>query len=204
MPNRLEEFLERVTEELKGKEVYIGAAWNIAHGMAKKGLDEGRAAVFAPNSVVTSGGGAKGMTPPENWQEETARFFGVDHIQMRYGMSEVFGNHCGCENGHYHLVPWIIPFLLDPETSELLPRKGTVTGRAAFFDLGAETRWGGFITGDEITVNWDEPCGCGRSTRYVLGDIRRFSEKNGGDDKISCAATENAHREAMDFLMNFE
>ncbi|MNT89546.1 hypothetical protein D3C72_2302890 [compost metagenome] len=65
-------------------------------------------------------------------------------------------------------------------------------------------RWGGFITGDEITIEWDEPCACGRPSQYIVGPIQRYSEKNGGDDKITCAATENSHREAMDFLNTFE
>jgi hypothetical protein len=98
----------------------------------------------------------------------------------------------------------VIPFQLDPVTSKVLPRKGRVTGRAAFFDLGADERWGGFITGDEISVDWDTPCPCGRSGAYVFGEIQRYSEKDaGGDDKITCAASENAHNEAMDFLANF-
>ncbi|MCY1302249.1 hypothetical protein D9M70_518980 [compost metagenome] len=94
--------------------------------------------------------------------------------------------------------------MLDPETGKALPRTGRQTGRAAFFDLGADLRWGGFITGDEITVEWDKPCACGRPSRYVAGAIQRYSDKNGGDDKITCAASEQSHREAMDFLNTLE
>ena len=39
---------------------------------------------------------------------------------------------------------------------------------------------------------------------FIEGNIERYSEKRGGDDKISCAATESAHTEAMDFLTSFE
>jgi hypothetical protein len=74
-------------------------------------------------------------------------------LNESYSMSEVAGaSHTQCEHGHFHFAPTTFPFLLDPETSKPLPRTGRVTGRAAFFDLGAETRWGGFITGDEVTV----------------------------------------------------
>ena len=97
-----------------------------------------------------------------------------------------------------------IPFVLDPDTSEPLPRLGRQTGRAAFFDVGCETRWGGFITGDEITVNWSDYCPCGRQSHYIEGEIQRYSEKRGGDDKITCAATESAHQEAMDYLTSIE
>jgi len=47
-------------------------------------------------------------------------------------------------------------------------------------------------------------CPCGRPSRYIVGGIQRYSEKNGGDDKITCAATEGSHREAMDFLNTLE
>ena len=94
-------------------------------------------------------------------------------------------------------------FVLDPDTGENLPRTGRVTGRAAFFDLGAECHWGGFITGDEITVNWTDFCSCGRQSHFIEGQIERYSDKRGGDDKINCAATENAHKEALDFLTDF-
>ena len=42
--------------------------------------------------------------------------------------------------------------------------------------------WGGFVTGDEITVNWDGNCGCGRKGEYLHPEIRRFSDKYTTDD----------------------
>lgn len=204
MPALLDNFFDETIQRLKGKRVFIGGTWNLLHGIARKGLDRGLENVFAQNSIAVSGGGAKGMTPPENWQEDVCSFYGVSRIRMQYGMSEVMGLHEMCDHGHYHFVPWVIPFVLDPETSRPFARTGVTTGRAAFFDLGAETRWGGFISGDEITVHWDGNCPCGRTSTYAEGTIQRYSEKNGGDDKITCAATESAHTEAMTFLNNFE
>jgi hypothetical protein len=204
MPAHLDRFFDEVIDTLRGRRVFLGATWNIVHGLAARGLAQGLSGVFSADSIILSGGGAKGMTPPPNWQEEVCRFFGVERLQMGYGMSEVMGIHSQCEHGHYHFVPWVIPFLLDPETGQPLPRKAVATGRAAFFDLGSETRWGGFITGDEITVNWTAACPCGRSSAYIQGEIQRYSDKKGGDDKISCAATENAHKEALDFLQGLE
>lgn len=204
MPAHLDDFFDRTMHELRGKRVHLAGTWNLLHDLAKKGLERGEEAVFAPDSVIISGGGAKGMTPPEHWQDDVCRFMGVERIRMGYAMTEVQVSHMQCEHGRYHFSPGAIPFLLDPDTSELLPRKGRVTGRAAFFDLTAETRWGGFITGDEITVDWDTPCSCGRQSYYIEGNIERYSEQRGGDDKISCAATEEAHSEAMDFLTQFE
>lgn len=132
------------------------------------------------------------------------RFTGVNRLHELYGMTEILGTHMKCEHGHFHFAPTVIPFLLDPETGRPLPREGRVTGRAAFFDLGAHARWGGFISGDEITVEWDKPCPCGRTGRYVVGAIQRFSDKNGGDDKITCAASESVVNDALSFLNQFE
>jgi hypothetical protein len=200
MPEYLPRFFAGIVRDLKGQRVNIAATWNHLHNMAKAGLAEGLEGVFAPDSFVQVTGGAKGMEQPEGWQEDIIRFTGVSRLNEAYQMSEVLATHSRCEEGHFHFGHTAIPYLLDPATSRPLPRAGRVTGRAAFFDLGAEARWGGFITGDEITIEWDQPCACGRPSRYVVGPIRRYSEKNGGDDKITCAASEASHREAMDFL----
>lgn len=203
MPRVLDAFFDRAIESLRGQPVFVGGTWNLVHGIAAKGLGRGMERVFGEGSIVFSGGGAKGMTPPATWKDDVCRFFGVDQVQMSYAMTEVKAQHLQCEHGHYHFTPWVIPFVLDAETSQPLPRRGTVRGRAAFFDLGAEARWGGFITGDEITVDWDTECPCGRTSAFIVGDIQRFSDKTGDDDKITCAATEAAHKEAMAFLSTF-
>jgi hypothetical protein len=205
MPQHLANFYEQMVGQLKGKQVYIGGTWNLLHNMAKAGLERGLEGVFHPDSYVSTTGGAKGVVQPEGWREDVLRFTGAKVLHETYAMSEILGgSHMRCEHGHFHLAPTVIAYLLDPETSKPLPREGRVTGRAAFFDLGADTRWGGFITGDEIAIEWDKPCPCGRPSAYVVGPIQRYSEKNGGDDKITCAATEGSHREAMDFLNTLE
>lgn len=205
MPQHLASFFEHLSTELKGKRVNIGTNWSLLHSMAKAGLARGLEGVFHPDSYVHTAGGGKGVVQPEGWRDDVLRFTGAKVINESYGMSEVIGGaHARCEQGHFHFAPTVVPFLLDPQTSQPLPRQGRVTGRAAFFDLGAQIRWGGFITGDEITVEWDKPCACGQPSRYVVGPIQRYSELNGGDDKITCAATEDSHREAMEFLNTFE
>jgi len=203
MPQRLEAFFEKIIDAHQGARVVLMGTWNILHGMAVAGEARGMRSVFAADSYIRSGGGAKGMIPPASWKADVCRLVGVDQIHMTYAMSEVRAAHDLCEHGHYHLTPTVITFQLDPKTSKVLPREGRVTGRAAFFDLGADHRWGGFISGDEISVDWDTPCPCGRSGAFIFGEIERYSEKDGGDDKISCAASENAHNEAMEFLTNF-
>jgi hypothetical protein len=204
MPRHLCAFFDRLASELSGKRVYISATWTHLHNMAKAGLARGLSKVFAADSYLNTTGGAKGVVQPEGWREDILRFTGAKKLNEAYSMSEVIASHGRCEHGHFHFSHTAIPFLLDPETSKPLPRTGRVTGRAAFFDLGAEIRWGGFITGDEVTIEWDKPCPCGLPSRYIVGGIERYSEKQGGDDKITCAASEASHREAMDFLNTFE
>ncbi|KUE84816.1 hypothetical protein ASL20_31995 [Cupriavidus necator] len=205
MPKYLASFFEEMATHLRGKRVYMGATWNLLHDMAKAGLERGLEGVFHPDSYITTTGGAKGLIQPDGWREAVLRFTGAQTVHETYAMSEVLsGSSPRCEHGHYHFSPTAVPFVLDPETSRPLPRRGRVTGRAAFYDLGADIHWGGFITGDEITVEWDQPCPCGRPSAYIVGPIQRYSEKQGGDDKITCAATESSHREAMDFLNHIE
>jgi hypothetical protein len=155
--------------------------------------------VFAPDSLVTTGGGAKGQVVPEDWEDSVKRFIGVDHVQHAYVMSEITALNKMCEHGRYHIEPWIVPFVLDPTDGRPLPREGIQTGRAAVFDLMAQTYWGGFITGDEVSASYEQ-CACGRTTTHLARTIERYSEKQGGDDKITCVAAEDAHRAALEFL----
>jgi hypothetical protein len=83
-------------------------------------------------------------------------------------------------------LPW------DREGEQLLPiGKGEVEGRAAFFDLSLDGRWGGVISGDKISLSF-EPCGCGRKGPSVRDNIVRYADLE-GDDKIGCAGTVDAY-----------
>lgn len=192
-------FVESLVAQLRGQRVWSLGAWNNIHQLARLGLDAGHSAAFSPESLVTVGGGAKGQAIPDDWEEVVQRFFGVDRLQRVYAMSELMAHMKMCDAGRYHLEPWLIAFALDPDSGELHPAQGEVTGRAAFFDLMAESYWGGFITGDEVTISWD-PCDCGQTTAHLAAQIERFSEKRGGDDKITCAAADEAHEQALSFL----
>ena len=199
----MKDFLERVTDELAGKRVWLTGPSSHLYPLAESALARGKEKVFAADSAVFSGGGAKGVVLPGDWRDRLAKFSGVKRVMMSYAMTEISGLNRMCALGYYHIVPWLIPFVLDPVTSKPLPRTGTVTGRMAFYDLLPTSRWGGFISGDEVTIHWDEPCGCGQTGPYLDPAIERFSEKQGGDDKISCAASSEAHEEAMEFLGHY-
>lgn len=201
---RMHAFLADVSRDLSGKRIFMTAAPSYLVPLAEKGLADGMRQVFAADSCVSTGGGAKGMTLPDDWRGRLCEFAGVPNVQMNYSMTELSSSNLDCAHGHYHIAPWVIPFILDPDTSKPLPRTGTTTGRMAFFDLLPDIHWGGFITGDEVTMTWDKPCVCGRTGPYLAPRIGRFSEQRGGDDKISCAASYDAHEEAMEFLVGMQ
>jgi hypothetical protein len=199
MTESIPRFLGEMIETIKGRRIWMMATWNVLYTIAKAGLDAGLEKVFAPDSLVTTGGGAKGQVVPDDWEEMVQRFIGVDHVQHMYVMSEITAVNKACEHGRYHFEPWIIPFVLDPDDGTPFPREGEHTGRMAVFDLIAATHWGGFVSGDEVTLSF-EPCQCGRSTAHLGRRVERYSEKRGGDDKITCLAAEDAHRAALEFL----
>ena len=204
-PQEMAECFEKCTQKLRGKRIFTTAAYPIMYEVAAAGLEKGISKVFAPDSAILTGGGTKGFVLPDNFLEVIKEFMGVDTIQEGYGMSEISAFHWACEHGHYHIAPWVIPYVLDPDTSEPLPREGTVTGRAAFYDLVNDSHWGGIISGDEVTMHWDTPCPCGRKSVYLAHDIMRYSEKQGvEDDRISCSATQQVQDEAVEFMRGFE
>jgi hypothetical protein len=204
-PQEMSEFFERLSNELRGKRVFMTSAYNLMYDVAAAGVDRGVTAVFAPDSAILTGGGAKGFVLPDNYMEVIKTFLGVEHIQEGYGFSEQNAFHWACEEGRYHVQPWIVPFVLDPETSKPLPREGAQVGRAAVYDLLNQSHWGGVISGDEVTVDWSTPCPCGRTSVAFEHDIIRYSEKEGvEDDRITCAATHEVHNEAVNFMRDFE
>ncbi|WP_131786082.1 hypothetical protein [Protofrankia symbiont of Coriaria ruscifolia] len=174
-------------------------SWSTTHELAREACEQGLTGVFSPDSSVVGGGGAKGVVLPDGWEQVIERFIGVPRLRHCYAMSEVMATHMMCAQGRYHIEPSTILFVLDPQDGAVLPREGVRTGRAAFFDLLAETYWGGFVTGDEVTADWS-PCACGLDSPSLGRTIERYGDKAGGDDKISCAATEGAQRDALDFL----
>jgi hypothetical protein len=199
MAESLPRFIDETVNKLRGHRIWMLATWNVLYNIAKVGLDRGLENIFAPDSLVTTGGGAKGQVVPDDWEETVRRFIGVDHVQHCYVMSEITAINKMCEQERYHFEPWIVPFVLDPEDGTPSPREGQHTGRCGVIDLIPSTYWGGLISGDEVTLSFEQ-CSCGRTTPHVARQIERYSDKQGGDDKITCVAAEEAHRAALEFL----
>jgi hypothetical protein len=203
-PQRLREFFASFIERYRGRRVIvISAGWSQLFDMAVEAESKGIAGVFDPSSVILIGGGTKGRVFPGDYQQRVAKFLGVGAIRDGYGMSECLAATRSCPQGKYHIQPWLIPYLLDSKTGAQAPRSGVHRGHLAFLDLLPVTYWGGFLTGDEVTLNWgdEEPCSCGRIGPYVHNEIRRYAESEGGDDKITCAGATAAHDRALDFIL---
>src|ERR1700744_679367 len=204
-PQDLDAFFVKITETLRGKRVFMTSAYPQMYEVAKAGLERGVRNVFAKDSAILTGGGMKGVALPANFMDVIIEFLGVDKIQQGYGFSESSTFHWACEMGRYHVMPWVIPFVLDPDTGEPLPRTGRQTGRAAVYDILLRAHWGGGISGDEGTIDWDLHCPCGRASVAFEEDIVRYSEKQGvDDDRITCAATHEVHNEAIDFMKGID
>lgn len=195
-----ERFFDRVLKDLRGRKVFAFGVVPLQYNWMLLGEARGVEQLFAPESVISTGGGMKGVAVPDDWRERVERFLGAE-LRFGYGMSECISGNVQCPCGNYHPLPFTAVFVLDPETGAPLPREGTQTGRYAFFDLLAESFWGGFVTGDKVTVTWDG-CACGRRGPYFHPKIERFSELEGGDDKISCSGSNDAHEEAMAWLIS--
>lgn len=198
----MDRFFEDAKDRFAGQDVFLFAVWPILFEWAEEGLRRGIKGVFGPNSVLTSGGGSKGRVLPDNYRETIFEFLGFDRHLEFFGMSELMANAPRCEAGNYHFPPVVVPFVLDPETGEPLPREGRQTGRLALMDLLPDSYWGGIVTGDQVTMGgFDAPCACGRGGPHIEPDIARFSDIKNGDDKINCAGAPEAHDRAIDFLL---
>lgn len=193
------EFFERVLTRFRGQRVMIGNTVPQLYAWAKTGKERGLKGIFAADSLIGSGGGLKGQVLPDDWKAQIEEVIGAP-VALAYGMSELCAMNNMCSCGHYHVPPYLITYVLDEQSGAPLPRRGVQTGRAAFFDMIPDSYWGGFVTGDEITVDWDGNCGCGRKGEFIHADIRRFSDKNGSDDKISCSGAPDAQEKAMEYL----
>ena len=200
-PQRVQKFLARL-RAIEGRSVAVMGALPQLFDLASAGIAAGVEKLFDPVSHVAAGGGNKGRALPDDWDQQVMRFFGVPRLSDGYGMSESIASSRACTQKRYHVPPHVVPFVLDPVSGALLPRSGTVTGRFGIFDLNARTYWGGFLTGDKVTLSWaDEPCACGRLGPSVHAGIRRFAESEGGDDKITCAGAPDAHERAVEFIL---
>jgi hypothetical protein len=173
----------------------LGMLIDLAQRCKDRHFDDG----LAPGSFILTGGGTKGQAFPTGWQTLLNGTFPPPWQQL-YGMTETTATCRLCADGYFHWPATVLTFVVDPDTGVPLPRTGTTSGRLALFDLAPQTHWGGAITGDRVTVEWDAHCGCGRIGARVRDDIVRFTELR-DDDKITCAKSPGAYERAVEDLL---
>lgn len=196
-----EQFYRVVLTKLRDKTVVLRMGLNYFLAMVEAAERHGIEIAFAPDSFITAAGGIKGgnaLTEEQMAKIRKALPFNFNEV---YACSELMsGLARKCSHDHYHAPPWLVSYVLDPATGIPYPRGGIQTGRYAGFDLLAATYWGGTITGDEVTIDWDGDCPCGRTGPFMHGQVVRYSDKNGGDDKITCQRSAAAVEEMLQHL----
>jgi hypothetical protein len=184
----------------RDKKLMVAGLWSGLYAVAKVVRDKGYSAKdFDPDNCIYVGGGLKRAQLPPDYKEFVHETFNIPANRdfQNYSMQELNSGMPKCRAGNrYHLPPWLIPFLLNEEGDALLPMgAGEVEGRAAFFDLSLDGRWGGVISGDKISISF-EPCTCGNRGPSVRDNIARYADIK-GDDKIGCAGTVDAYVRGM-------
>jgi len=202
-PARLQEFFRVISTRFRGRRVILNGVVPPVVETAVTGLAQGLENLFAPDSLMFLAGGSKGRKLPDDYPALVERFTGVRYPRTGFGMSEAAsGITRMCPAGRYHIPPNIVAYVIHPQTGAIMPRTGAQTGRFGFIDIAAQLRWGGFLSGDEITLNHGDStsCSCGRRGAFIDGKIRRYSEMEGGDDKITCAGAPAVHDNALQFI----
>ncbi|QIG81802.1 hypothetical protein G5C33_05795 [Sphingosinithalassobacter tenebrarum] len=187
--------------EARKQRLHVTGMWASLYEVARAVRDMGFAADdFHPENSIYVGGGLKGATLPDDYREYVYGTFNIrpERNYQNYSMQELHSGMPRCQKGgRYHIPPWVVPLILDKEGNELLPiQDGEYEGRAAFFDLSIDGRWGGVISGDRIAIDFS-PCACGARGPSIRDDIVRYSDLQEGDDKIGCAGTVDAYVRGM-------
>lgn len=174
----------------------IMAMWGPLYQLAEEVRNRGYTGKdFHPENAVYLGGGLKRAKVPENYKEFIYETFNLSprFTYQMYGMQETQTSMPRCQaGGRYHIPAWMVCLPLDKEGSNLLPiGQEEITGRAAFFDLSVDGRWGGVISGDRIEVDF-RPCACGSPSPSIRDNIARYADLE-GDDKIACSGTVDAY-----------
>ncbi|MGC4090196.1 MAG: hypothetical protein QM756_20415 [Polyangiaceae bacterium] len=190
------EITARALIEARGEKIHVTGLWAGLYNVAKAVRDLGYSAKdFNPENSIYVGGGLKRAKLPDDYREFVYETFNIapSRNYQNYSMQELQSGMPRCQKGgRYHLPPWLVPLILDKSGDNLLQiEKGEYEGRAAFFDLSLDGRWGGVISGDKVKIDFS-PCACGSTSPSIRDDIQRYADLE-GDDKIGCAGTVDAY-----------
>jgi len=186
----------RAVVEARRSKLHVSGLWSGLYNVAKAVRDMGYSAKdFNPQNSIYVGGGLKRAKLPDDYREFVYDTFNIqpDRNYQNYSMQEMHSGMPRCHAGsRYHVPPWVVPLILDKSGDNLLPIiDGEYEGRAAFFDLSLDGRWGGVISGDKISIDFS-PCACGNKGPSIRDNIARYADLE-GDDKIGCAGTVDAY-----------
>ena len=186
----------RAVVEARHDKLHVTGLWAGLYNVAKAVRDLGYSAKdFHPENSIYVGGGLKRAKLPEDYREFVYETFNVrpERNYQNYSMQELHSGMPRCrQGGRYHVPPWVVPLILDKAGDNLLPMTGSeYEGRAAFFDLSLDGRWGGVISGDKVSIDFG-PCACGAKGPSIRDNIVRYADLE-GDDKIGCAGTVDAY-----------
>lgn len=180
----------------RDKKLHVTGLWKGLYDVAVAVRALGYSAKdFNPENTIYVGGGLKRAKLPDDYREFVYETFNIrpERNYQNYSMQELHSGMPRCQKGQrYHVPPWVVPLILNQEGDALLPiEKGEYEGRAAFFDLSIDGRWGGVISGDKISIDFS-PCPCGHKGPSIRDNIARYADLQ-GDDKIGCAGTVDAY-----------
>lgn len=182
--------------EARRSKIHITGLWAGLYAVARAVRDLGYGREhFHPENSIYVGGGLKRAKLPEDYREFVYDTFNIqpERYYQNYSMQELQSGMPRCQRGgRYHVPPWMVPLILDKAGDQLLPIvEREYEGRAAFFDLSLDGRWGGVISGDKISIDFS-PCACGNRGPSIRDTIVRYADLE-GDDKIGCAGTVDAY-----------
>jgi hypothetical protein len=182
-------------EARRGK-LHVSGLWSGLYTVAKTVREMGYSAKdFNPENSIYVGGGLKRAKLPPDYREFVYETFNIqpERNYQNYSMQELHSGMPRCRaGGRYHVPPWVVPLLLDNAGDQLMPMEGgEYEGRAAFFDLSIDGRWGGVISGDKISLD-TRSCACGNKGASIRDNIVRYADIE-GDDRIGCAGTVDAY-----------
>lgn len=181
----------------RNEKLQIVGMWATLYKVAEEVRNRGYGAKdFRADNAFYAAGGLKGAQLPPDYREYVYETFNLqpDRNFQMYSMQEIQTTMPRCQKGgRYHMPPWLVCLPLDKDGAALLDHddSGVVEGRAAFFDLSLDGRWGGVISGDKIEVDFG-PCACGAKSPSIRDTIVRYSDLT-GDDKIACSGTVDAY-----------
>lgn len=182
--------LERRTERMLFGTM-MSQAWRFTQTLRERGIRPGE---ISGENAIYMAGGTKGVLLPPDHEDEIRAMLNVpgERFVQLYSMQEINQGMAKCTAGRYHVGPGLVLLVLDDAGEALArPSGGEVEGRAAFFDLTIDARWGGVMSGDNVRADL-KGCHCGRPGPSIHRDITRYANKADGD-KITCAGTMDAY-----------